>query len=122
MIDHLELHVSDPAASAAFFRAALAPLGYAQFEHGASIGFGIGGDVHPDFWVRPGGPSAPPPHVAFHCQNRALVDACHRAALAAGGRVHRVPMLFANLHPHYYAGMVFDPDGHNVEFVCHRAP
>ncbi|HZP67080.1 MAG TPA: VOC family protein [Rudaea sp.] len=120
MIDHVELFVADVRRSTDFFRAALAPLGYALHVEGASNGFGSAAAAL-DFWVRPGGPSAPLPHVAFNCADRALVDAAHRAALAAGGADNGAPKLLPHIHAHYYAGFVRDPDGHNIEFVCHRA-
>lgn len=63
----------------------------------------------------------PPPHFAFQCRSRALVDAAFTAAIAAGGADNGEPKLLPHIHPNYYAGFVRDPDGHNVEFVCHRA-
>jgi catechol 2,3-dioxygenase-like lactoylglutathione lyase family enzyme len=118
MIDHVELFVADPARSVEFFRAALTPLGYAVHAHGESSGLGADA-AHLDFWVRKGGPSQPLPHVAFNCANRADVDASHAAALAAGGRDSGAPKLLPHIHPNYYAAFVRDPDGHNIEFVCH---
>ncbi|HSX60809.1 MAG TPA: VOC family protein [Tahibacter sp.] len=121
MIDHVELQVADAAASTNFFAAALAPLGYALHVQGPSNGFGTGMEAL-DFWVKPGGPSEPRPHVAFNCADRATVDAAYAAALAGGGRDRAAPALLERIHPHYYAAFVHDPDGHNIEFVCHRAP
>lgn len=121
MIDHVELQVADTDASLRFFTAALAPLGYALHVQGASNGFGTGMEAL-DFWFKPGGPSEPRPHVAFNCSDRGTVDAAYAAALAGGGRDNRAPALLEHIHPTYYAGFVFDPDGHNIEFVCHRAP
>lgn len=120
MIDHVELFVTDLAHSTRFFRAALAPLGYALHVEGASNGFGSS-SAQLDFWLRAGGPSAPLPHVAFNCPDRMLVDSAYRAALAAGAADNGAPKLLTHIHPHYYAGFVRDPDGHNIEFVCHRA-
>jgi catechol 2,3-dioxygenase-like lactoylglutathione lyase family enzyme len=119
MIDHVELFVADPAQSVAFFRAALSPLGYRLQVQGESNGFGADA-AHLDFWLRKGGPSQPLPHVAFNCDSRAAVEASHAAALAAGGRDNGAPKLLPHIHPNYYAAFVRDPDGHNVEFVCHR--
>lgn len=123
MIDHVELFVRDKAQSVAFFRDALAPLGYALHapgaDSGAPAGFGVAQHA-PDFWVREGGPSAPLPHVAFHCTSRELVNHCHAAALRAGAKERSAPKLFPQVHPHYYAAQVYDPDGHNIEFACHH--
>lgn len=118
MIDHVELFVADPERSVDFFRAALMPLGYAVRVQAESNGLGTS-PAALDFWVRKGGPSQPLPHVAFQCGSRALVDAGHAAALAAGGRDNGAPKLLPHIHPHYYAAFVRDPDGHNIEFVCH---
>ena len=119
MIDHVELFVSDTTVATAFYAGALAPLGYALHVQGASNGFGTDADTL-DFWVRPEGPSAPRPHVAFNCADRDIVDAAYAAAIVAGGIDNGVPALLTRIHPHYYAGFVRDPDGHNIEFVCHR--
>ncbi|MBL8301085.1 MAG: VOC family protein [Rhodanobacteraceae bacterium] len=121
MIDHVELQVADTAASIRFYAVALAPLGYTLRVQGASNGFGTASDML-DFWLKPGGPSEPRPHVAFQCADRAAVDTAHAAALASGGRDSGAPAVLERIHPHYYAGFVHDPDGHNIEFVCHLAP
>ena len=120
MIDHLELLVADLPRSAAFFGAALAPLGYALRVEGNPTGFGASSSSL-DFWIKEGGPSTPRPHFAFTCASRALVEAAYRAALAAGGTDNGAPKILAHIHPSYYAGFVRDPDGHNVELVCHLA-
>jgi catechol 2,3-dioxygenase-like lactoylglutathione lyase family enzyme len=118
MIDHVGLQVSDAARSRAFYVAALAPLGYALLmEWQDHAGFGIA--PKPDFWIGQGPANAPPVHVAFRAQTRAQVDAFHRAAIAAGGRDNGAPGLRPHYHPHYYGAFVLDPDGHNIEAVCH---
>jgi catechol 2,3-dioxygenase-like lactoylglutathione lyase family enzyme len=118
MIDHLELLVADLPRATDFFRQALGPLGYAVHVEGAPRGFGASRD-RLDFWLNQGGPSTPRPHLAFHCTSRALVDDSHRAALAAGGTDNGAPRILEHIHPTYYAAFVRDPDGHNIEFVCH---
>jgi catechol 2,3-dioxygenase-like lactoylglutathione lyase family enzyme len=118
MIDHIELFVRDVERSARFFEHALAPLGYALRVRGPSIGFGSAPD-RLDFWIREGTPSTPCPHFAFNCDTRARVIEAHRAALVAGGADNGAPSLLTRIHPSYFAGFVLDPDGHNVEFVCH---
>jgi catechol 2,3-dioxygenase-like lactoylglutathione lyase family enzyme len=118
MIDHTGVSVSDVAKSKAFYRAALAPLGYSllmEFEQFA--GFGVA--PKPDFWIGQGVPNAPRVHVAFRAETRAQVDAFHRAAKAAGGRDNGPPGLRPHYHDNYYGAFVLDPDGHNVEAVCH---
>jgi catechol 2,3-dioxygenase-like lactoylglutathione lyase family enzyme len=119
VIDHIELYVGDVNHAASFYRKALAPLGYALRKEGKPSGFGRAPDAL-DFWLAEGGPSTPRPHIAFQCHSRAEVDAVHGAALAAGGTDNGSPALLTRIHPHYYAGFVLDPDGHNIEFVCHR--
>jgi len=118
VIDHIAVGVSDLAASEAFYRAALAPLGYTVLMEGDDYA-GLGVAPKPDFWLGAGSPNVPPVHVAFSAQSRADVDAFYRAAMAAGGRDNGPPGLRAYYHPNYYGAFVLDPDGHNVEAVCH---
>jgi catechol 2,3-dioxygenase-like lactoylglutathione lyase family enzyme len=125
MIDHTGLLVSDPAKSRAFYDAALAPLGYRvllevppQHTDGkVVVGYGV--PPKPDFWVIEGAPNAPRVHVAFRAATHGEVDAFHRAALAAGGRDNGAPGPRPHYHAKYYGAFVLDPDGHNVEAVCH---
>jgi catechol 2,3-dioxygenase-like lactoylglutathione lyase family enzyme len=124
MIDHVGFPVSDYARSKAFYEKALAPLGYVlvmevqqdQNDHSAA-GFGANGK--PDFWIGGEGGLNRPMHIAITSTDRAAVDAFYRAALAAGGKDNGAPGLRPNYHPNYYGAFVLDPDGHNVEAVCH---
>jgi len=127
MIDHTGVNVSDFGRSLEFYRQALAPLGYtllmqvpAAVTGGADVA-GFGEPPKPDFWVISGQPNVPPLHVAFRAASRAMVDAFHVAALAAGGRDNGAPGVRAHYHPNYYGAFVLDPDGHNIEAVCHQA-
>ena len=118
MIDHTGLTVSDVGKSKAFYRAALAPLGYAllmEFEDAA--GFGVA--PKPDFWIGQGKLSGTPGHVAFAAASRNEVDAFYKTAMAAGGKDNGPPGLRPHYHANYYGAFVLDPDGHNVEAVCH---
>jgi catechol 2,3-dioxygenase-like lactoylglutathione lyase family enzyme len=118
VIDHTSVNVANIAKSKAFYRAALAPLGYQmlmEFEQAA--GFGIA--PKPDFWIGEGAPNVPPIHIALSAQTRAHVDAFYKAAIAAGGRDNGPPGVRAHYHPNYYGAFVLDPDGHNIEAVCH---
>jgi catechol 2,3-dioxygenase-like lactoylglutathione lyase family enzyme len=124
MIDHVGFPVSDYDKSKTFYERALAPLGYGVVmevgtnEMGApAAGFGIGGN--PDVWIGGEGNVGNPVHVAIVARDRAAVDAFHQAALAAGGRDNGAPGLRPHYHPNYYAAFVLDPDGHNIEAVCH---
>jgi catechol 2,3-dioxygenase-like lactoylglutathione lyase family enzyme len=119
MLDHLGLRVSDYAKSRRFFENALAPLGYeVVMEFGGSTA-GLGAAGKPDFWISPGEVSGPV-HIAFASPDRATVVAFHEAAIAAGGRDNGAPGLRPEYHPNYYGAFVFDPDGNNIEVVCHR--
>src|SRR5262249_33255508 len=107
-----------------FYLAALAPLGYQPIKelpsHLAPDGaVGLGVPPKPDFWIAGGRPQSPPLHVAFRAASRAAVDSFYKAALAAGGRDNGPPGIRAHYHPNYYGAFVLDPDGHNVEAVCH---
>jgi catechol 2,3-dioxygenase-like lactoylglutathione lyase family enzyme len=121
MIDHLTLKVSDYARSKPFYVAALKPLGYAVvMEYGGGCGMGVAGK--PDLWLFQDLLDTRPSHVAFRAENRAAVDAFHEAALGAGARDNGRPGIRKDYHPTYYAAFVLDPDGHNVEAVCHAPP
>jgi catechol 2,3-dioxygenase-like lactoylglutathione lyase family enzyme len=118
-LDHVGIDVSDYAASKAFYEQALAPLEMKlMMEPAAHIG-GFGDDF-PFFWIgeRDLGPDSGV-HVAFRTADRASVDAFHAAALAAGGTDNGGPGVREIYHPHYYGAFVLDPDGHNIEAVCH---
>jgi catechol 2,3-dioxygenase-like lactoylglutathione lyase family enzyme len=124
MLDHIGLAVSDMNRSRAFYAAALKPLGIGLVmevtaeETGAEAhaGFGAG---NPCFWIGTGAKAKGGTHVAFTAPTRAAVDAFHRAALEAGGRDNGAPGLRPHYHPNYYGAFVLDPDGNNVEAVCH---
>ena len=120
MIDHTGVVVSDLQRSRKFYETALAPLGYASLmEVPGGIGVGFGEPPKPDFWLMRGTPNEPRVHVAFRAKDRAVVDAFYRAALAAGGKDNGGPGPRPHYHPNYYGAFVLDPDGHNIEAVCH---
>lgn len=125
MLDHIGISVSNFDASKAFYTKALAPIGYQLLLEipkevtGNQAHAGFGEPPKPDFWIGSGTPNQPPIHIAFRVNSRALVDAFHQAALAAGGRDNGAPGLRPHYHPNYYGAFVLDPDGHNVEVVCH---
>ena len=126
MIDHTGVTVSDFAASKAFYAAALGPIGYAKLLEfgpettGSTSVAGFGEPPKPDFWIAQGAPNRPAIHVAFRVSSRAQVRAFHAAALAAGGICNGPPGIRAHYHPNYYGAFVHDPDGHNIEAVCHE--
>jgi catechol 2,3-dioxygenase-like lactoylglutathione lyase family enzyme len=119
ILDHIGLAVRDFAKSATFFRRALAPLGIQTVLEGEGWAM-LGKDGRPEFWIGVHGIPPGPIHIAFAAENREQVRAFHRAALAAGGRDNGAPGIRAKYHPDYYGAFVFDPDGHNIEAVCHR--
>ncbi|UZK66838.1 VOC family protein [Sphingomonas sp. M1-B02] len=125
MIDHIGFAVADAETSAAFYAAALAPLGIKEMMRfgsgdpecsGTAIGFG---KEHPFFWIGDKETVGAGTHVAFAAASRAAVDAFHAAALAAGGTDNGAPGLRPHYGPTCYAAFVHDPDGVNVEAVCH---
>lgn len=126
MIDHMGIGCSDFAASRRFYEAALAPLGIVKAMEltpemtGGYHGIGMGTDDHPYFWFGSGGARGAGMHVAFTAATRAQVDAFYEAAMANGGRDNGPPGIREHYHPNYYAAFVFDPDGINVEAVCHK--
>ncbi len=118
MLDHISIRVADYDRSKKFYSEALAPLGYSLMMESAS-GAGFRKEFIPDFWIKQGVPS-PSIHIAFSSDSRANVDAFYRAALAAGARDNGPPGLRSNYHPNYYGAFVLDPDGYNIEAVCHQ--
>jgi len=125
MIDHLGLSVSDYERAKAFYTKALAPLDYSlimevteeQTGHAAAAGFGAG--RKPDLWIDGKGAMNKPVHIAILAKDRATVDAFYKAAMEAGGRDNGAPGIRPHYHAHYYGAFVLDPDGHNIEAVCH---
>jgi catechol 2,3-dioxygenase-like lactoylglutathione lyase family enzyme len=125
VLDHVAIEVSDYPASKAFYEAALAPLGISmklEFRE-AAAGFGGADEQVPYFWINGRGrPVSSGLHLAFPAADRGMVDHFHAAALEAGGSDNGGPGARPVYHPHYYGAFVLDPDGNNVEAVCHVAP
>ena len=120
MIDHTGIRVSDFKRSFAFYEKALAPLGYTAimtFEKWAGFGEGR----KPDFWIGEGDAPKDIVHIAFAAKGRDVVRAFHAAAIAAGGKDNGPPGVREQYHPSYFGAFVLDPDGHNIEAVCHEA-
>jgi catechol 2,3-dioxygenase-like lactoylglutathione lyase family enzyme len=127
IIDHLYLSVTDYERARDFYRAALAPLGISLvMEVGpeqagrAERAAAFGRDGKPELFLATRGDPARNVHVALVAPDRAAVRAFHDAAVAAGGADNGAPGLRPHYHEHYYGGFVLDPDGYNVEAVCHR--
>jgi catechol 2,3-dioxygenase-like lactoylglutathione lyase family enzyme len=129
MIDHLSSYTTNYPGARAFYVAALGSLGHKihtemvaswdpTFPERRCCAFG---EERPLFWVIEAREPATPRHVAFTASSRAAVQDFHRAALEAGGRDHGKPGLRPEYHEHYFGGFVLDPDGNNVEAVCHQA-
>lgn len=126
MLDHIGYAVTNLDRSKTFYSAALAPLSITivqevtaqQTGKNAHVGYGTNGK--PFFWIGTGA-STGSVHVAFTAASRAHVDAFYEAAVAVGGRDNGPPGVRAHYHPHYYGAFVLDPDGNNVEVVCHAS-
>lgn len=126
MLDHLGFRVHDLGAARRFYEACAAPLGLTVIDNSPES-FLIGrsqqealpfiwvGTTHPTFWTAQHTTSASPIHVAFSAKDRAVVDAFHRAALAAGGTDNGKPGPRGPVEMKYYAAFVLDPDGNNIE-------
>ena len=125
MLDHIGLSVSDLGKAKAFYLQALAPLGIelvmevTKEQSGSDAFAGFGTFGRPFFWIGEGGPQPKGIHVAFTAPNRGVVVAFHQAALAAGGQDNGGPGLRPHYHPNYFGAFVLDPDGNNIEAVCH---
>jgi catechol 2,3-dioxygenase-like lactoylglutathione lyase family enzyme len=120
MLDHLSVQCADVAASAAFYDAVLAPLGGTRvMDFGEVIGFGV--PPKPEFWIGPRttGEGFRESHIAFTAPDRAAVRAFFQAAVDAQAEVLHEPRVWPEYHASYYGAFVRDPDGNNVEAVCH---
>jgi catechol 2,3-dioxygenase-like lactoylglutathione lyase family enzyme len=126
MLDHVGFAVADAERSKTCYEQALAPLGIGlimtvapdKTEAGGTA-YGFGSDGKPYFWIGDNEAVGEGTHVAFAADNRRQVDAFYEAALAAGGRDNGAPGIRAHYHPNYYGAFIFDPDGINIEAVCH---
>jgi catechol 2,3-dioxygenase-like lactoylglutathione lyase family enzyme len=120
MLDHLSIQCADVATSASFYDTVLAPLGGTRImDFGEVIGYGV--PPMPDFWLGPQstGEGFRESHIAFAAADRAAVHAFFDAAVSAGAEVLHEPRVWPEYHPNYYGAFVRDPDGNNVEAVCH---
>jgi catechol 2,3-dioxygenase-like lactoylglutathione lyase family enzyme len=120
VLDHVGVNVGDLASARSFYAEALAPLGIKPLMEIEGVACGFGDDRKPYFWIAARERVTPSAHIAFAAPDRATVDAFHAAALAAGGRDNGEPGPRPIYHEHYYGAFVLDPDGNNIEAVCHR--
>jgi catechol 2,3-dioxygenase-like lactoylglutathione lyase family enzyme len=120
MIDHVTVRVQDLSRALEFYKGALAPLRYSVLmEFPGAVG--LGADGKPDLWLMQTDEPLNPTHLALS-GDRPIVDAFYEAALAAGGVDNGPAGLRPDYHPHYYAAFVRDPEGNNIEVVCHADP
>ena len=120
MLDHVGFQCTDLAASAAFYDAVLAPLGGVRMmDYGVALGYGV--PPMPDFWIsaHDSGEGFSESHIAFAAPDRAAVRAFFDVAVAHGAEVLHEPRVWPEYHPNYYGAFVRDPEGNNVEAVCH---
>jgi catechol 2,3-dioxygenase-like lactoylglutathione lyase family enzyme len=121
MLDHVTIGVSKLKHAREFYDRALRPLGIRRLYADGETFSGYGADKKAFFWIGARAAVTTGAHVAFTAPDRAAVDAFHAAALAAGGRDNGAPGLRPHYHHHYYGAFVLDPDGHNIEAVCHAS-
>jgi len=120
VLDHVSIQCADVASASEFYDAVLGPLEATRvMDFGAVIGYGTQGK--PSFWLGPlaGVTENRELHIAFQAGDRAKVRAFFDAAVARGAEVLHEPRLWPEYHPNYYGAFVRDPDGNNVEAVCH---
>ena len=121
MVDHVGIAVADYTRSKAFYEKALAPLGVTLLMEFAGAAAGFGHTARPSFFIEAHGePARGRLHIALRAENRMQVDAFHVAAIEAGGTDNGAPGIRAIYHPDYYGAYVLDPDGNNIEAVCHQ--
>ncbi len=117
MIDHISLRVQDFSRAVDFYKSALAPLGYKVLMEFPNVA-GMGADGKADLWIMQSEQSPGPTHIAINGE-RPQIQAFHSAALDSGGTDNGPPGLRLDYHPNYYAAFVLDPEGNNIEVVCH---
>lgn len=126
MLDHIGFAVNEYDRSKRFYETALAPLAITlqmevtPKETGLGSHAGFGADGKPFFWIGNQGRPVTGVHIAFTAKSRKAVDEFYKAALQVGGRDNGAPGLRPHYHEHYYGAFVLDPDGNNVEAVCHK--
>lgn len=120
MLDHVTLPVSDLDRARAFYDTALAPLGIMRLSAEGTDFAGYGTGRNAFFWIGRRDGVLAGVHIAFTAPDHASVDAFHAAAMAAGGQDNGAPGLRPQYHADYYDAFVLDPDGHNIEAVCHQ--
>ena len=119
MLDHVTIGVSDIERSRNFYDLALRPLGITRLYAEGETASGYGISPKAFFWISWRSFPQTGAHIAFTAQDRAVVDQFHAEAIASGGRDNGAPGIRPNYHPSYYGAFVLDPDGHNIEAVCH---
>ena len=119
-LDHLNLYVGDLGKSRAFYEALLPRFGQQLVRDHGEIAVGFGDRNYAVLALLPYSGTVQPTHLAFRCTTREEVDEAHALALSLGADDHGAPGLRPHYHERYYAGFVLDPDGHNLEFVCHE--
>lgn len=124
ILDHVGFGFADYARAKAFYAKALAPLGIGLLmevtseQTGEPVVAGFGRDK-PELWIAVGATTTPGVHLAFRATDRAQVRAFYEAAIAAGAKDNGPPGLRPHYHPNYYGAFCIDPEGHNIEAVCH---
>ena len=121
MLDHVTIGVSGIERAKLFYDKVLPVLGISRLYAEGDVFAGYGAEGKAFFWIGQRGSQQTSVHVAFTCRSRADVDRFHEAALLAGGVDNGGPGLRPHYHQHYYGAFVLDPDGHNIEAVCHLA-
>jgi catechol 2,3-dioxygenase-like lactoylglutathione lyase family enzyme len=117
MIDHISLRVQDFSRAIDFYKSALAPLGYKVLMEFPNVA-GLGANGKADLWIMQSEQQPSPTHIAINGE-RPQIQAFHEAALTSGGTDNGPPGLRLDYHPNYYAAFVLDPEGNNIEVVCH---
>ncbi|HWJ33551.1 MAG TPA: VOC family protein [Gaiellaceae bacterium] len=111
MFDHVNIHVSDLAASTAFYREALGlPTTEGEFVEWGDFGLEGVSDDHP---------LTRKLHIAFGSDNRDEVDAWWNRMTEAGYESDGEPGPRPQYSESYYGAFVLDPDGNSVESVHH---
>ena len=121
LIDHIGIAISDYERSKQFYSTVLATLDIVLVVEVQGWA-GFGNNDKAEFWFGVDEVAQPPMHIAFLADSREKVDNFYQAALVAGAKDNGKPGLREIYHANYYGAFIIDPDGHNIEAVCHKAP
>ena len=119
-LDHINLYVSDLSKSKIFYEAIFQSSDIKVIRDVGNIAVGFGRTNYAELALVLHDGIIQKTHFAFRTETREQIDMLYSFAIEAGASCNGEPGLRTHYHEHYYGAFVLDPDGHNLEFVCHN--